>query len=126
MRNRTESTWRTLDGPRTDSGVVFVVGSNLPGYLPESDPYAFDDVDSALDSLVSDVDSHADILAEYEGADVDSDLAHIRSAIASGDARFQLQRSGAVEFLVGADHGFGGRVFFVHARAIDVVGPADD
>ena len=38
----------------------YVVGHNMPGYLPESDPYVVADWESARDSLIWELDSIAD------------------------------------------------------------------
>lgn len=39
---------------------VWIVGHNLTGYLPETDPYAYDDHASARDALAEDIAFHAD------------------------------------------------------------------
>lgn len=44
----------------------YVVGHNMPGYLPESDPWITSDWESARDSLLEDMDRHADSLADFE------------------------------------------------------------
>src|SRR5437016_5443016 len=38
----------------------YVVGHNMPGYLPESDPYVFADWESARNDLIWELDSIAD------------------------------------------------------------------
>lgn len=44
--------------------VWYIVGSNTPGYLPESETYTTSDYDSARRYLIHELDRHADILSD--------------------------------------------------------------
>ncbi len=44
----------------------YVVGHNMPGYLPESDPWITDDWGTARAALKEDMERHADSLADFE------------------------------------------------------------
>lgn len=110
---------RTLDGMRPADAVGYVAGSNLPGYLPEADSVVFASAANALEFMAGEVGDYVETLGDW---DVLADAEVVRGSVADGDAAHLLADHGAVEFLAGDDHGFGGRVFFVHARAVDVVG----
>ena len=65
----------------------YVVGHNMPGYLPESDPWITSDWETARNALLEDMDRHADSLADvfdengdYAGEDK-VELAELESAI---------------------------------------------
>jgi hypothetical protein len=60
----------------------YVVGHNMPGYLPESEPWITADWESARNSLIFDLEKHADNLADIldDGDDLtDGPLAAINS-----------------------------------------------
>ncbi len=57
----------------------YVVGHNMPGYLPESDPWISSDWEEARNALLEDMDRHADSLADFE--DDASELFELESAI---------------------------------------------
>src|SRR5260370_13124657 len=51
----------------------FVVGHNMPGYLPESDPWITADWETARNALLEDMDRHADSLGDMlEPADAET------------------------------------------------------
>lgn len=80
------------------------VGQNVPGYLPESEPACYDNLDSALEGLEYELRSYQEAIYEHcetpdiEGCEcgwceVGSEVeAHI-SGIADGDAQHWLQES---------------------------------
>lgn len=45
----------------------YVVGHNLPGYLPESDPWITDSWESARDALIDDLERLADHASDLAG-----------------------------------------------------------
>jgi hypothetical protein len=64
----------------------YVVGHNMPGYLPESDPWISSDWEEARNALLEDMDRHADSLAElfddYETVQEHEELSELVRAMA--------------------------------------------
>jgi hypothetical protein len=65
----------------------FVVGHNMPGYLPESDPWITDDWESARDSLLEDMDRHADSLADFPSSEDHLDSHELLHGVRASDER---------------------------------------
>jgi hypothetical protein len=72
----------------------YVVGHNMPGYLPESDPWITADWETARNALLEDMDRHADLLAEYndniggeldELADLEAMIVSLKEALAGSE-----------------------------------------
>jgi len=57
----------------TPGTIVYTVGSNVPGYLPESDVAVFASIESARIYLADELDQLADYLADVESDDTDTD-----------------------------------------------------
>lgn len=67
--------------------VVYTVGANIPGYLPESDVAVFADVESARIYLADELDQLADYLADVE-SDGDGDDTESLSASVAGSVGY--------------------------------------
>lgn len=52
----------------------YVVGHNMPGYLPESDPWITTDWETARDALLEDMERHADSLTDLPDVRSGDDL----------------------------------------------------
>lgn len=52
----------------------WVVGYNMPGYLPENDPWVTDDWESARDALVDELERDAEFAVEPGGEGIDVTL----------------------------------------------------
>lgn len=98
------------------------VGSNMPGYMPHSDPSCFDSTDDAVESLKHELrdqqdyyldrcSGHCDQCAEFMGCgdcawcSVAADVEAALSAIADGDARAWFERDGDVSWLFSPPEG---------------------
>lgn len=53
---------------------MFIVGYNMVGYLPESEPYAFNNWEDARRSLIEEMNFHADNLDSWVEGDCDDDI----------------------------------------------------
>lgn len=129
---------RTLDGTIAADSVVYVVGTNRSGYLPDAPSVMFADPVDALHGLADLADELLESLADAEfdvfGSDAAAstcgDLAYLASMRADGDDLHALQRDGCIELTIGqafAVLDYAGHVVFVHARSVDVLDlDADD
>lgn len=123
---------RTLDGMVAADRVVYVVGTNQSGYLPDATPYVFADPCDALQGLADLAEELLDALADAEFDMFESDaaestcgdLAWIKSMRADGDDLHALQRDGCIDLRIGCTFAvldYVGHVVFVHARSLDVL-----
>jgi hypothetical protein len=55
----------------------FVIGYNMPGYLPEMEPYAVETADEAKRALIDELERHADQVADGGDEDGATDLSHL-------------------------------------------------
>jgi hypothetical protein len=56
----------------------YTVGSNLPGYMPDSDPYAVDDRETAIECLVADIEAMYDDDGDVDERDMLEAIAYVR------------------------------------------------
>ena len=61
---------------------MYCSGSNMPGYMPDAEPYTHETVEEAKASLIESIDSYMDSLADDELKIAEETLQEFKSAMA--------------------------------------------
>ena len=95
-------------------GKVYVIGSNMPGYMPDSDPVEIGDFDEAVSALVEDMKTFVSEVEEsIEIIDDKSKVEDLEKLRTEADSLFEV-----IKTWKAGDHSayLSGRAFWVSAQ----------